>query len=94
MTKLVICCDGTWNTPDQNDRGVPAPTNVVRLYNAVAQTADQKRYYHPGVGTDGTWWDKAVAGGTGSRRAGMHERLRSAVCVVLPIALGAVCIVR
>ena len=36
MPNLVICCDGTWNTPDQLDQGVPAPTNVVRLYNAVA----------------------------------------------------------
>ena len=75
MTKLVICCDGTWNTPDQNDRGVPAPTNVVRLYNAVAQSPDQKRYYHPGVGTDGSWWDRAVAGGTG---AGLGRNIMSA----------------
>ncbi len=66
MTRLIICCDGTWNTPDQKDRGVAAPTNVVRLYNAVVEDAGQRRYYHPGVGADGTWWDRAIAGGTGT----------------------------
>ncbi|MBB4272450.1 phospholipase effector Tle1 domain-containing protein [Rhizobium mongolense] len=33
---LVICCDGTWNTPDVTENGVPSPTDVVRLYNAPA----------------------------------------------------------
>lgn len=65
MSNLVICCDGTWNTLDQKDKGVPAPTNVARLYNAVNQHANQKRYYHPGVGTDGTWWKKLLDGGLG-----------------------------
>jgi hypothetical protein len=75
MTNLVICCDGTWNTPDQNDKGVPAPTNVARLYNCVDERAGQKRYYHPGVGTDGSWWDKAIGGGTG---AGLDGNVMSA----------------
>jgi len=78
MTNLVICCDGTWNTPDQLDQGVPAPTNVVRLYNAVADNAKgvaQTTYYHPGVGTNGSWWDKAVGGGTG---AGLDDNIMSA----------------
>lgn len=48
---LVVCCDGTWNTPDQQQQGQPAPTNVARLYHAVADREDQLRYYHPGVGT-------------------------------------------
>ncbi|EIK97212.1 hypothetical protein PMM47T1_08721 [Pseudomonas sp. M47T1] len=79
MANLVICCDGTWNTPDQLDQGVPAPTNVVRLFNAVASSdansVPQNTYYHPGVGTDGTWWDKAVGGGTG---AGLDNNIMSA----------------
>jgi uncharacterized protein (DUF2235 family) len=79
MANLVICCDGTWNTPDQLDKGAPAPTNVVRLYNAVAdvdnQGLEQTRYYHPGVGTNGGWWDKAVGGGTG---AGLDNNIMSA----------------
>jgi len=48
--RLVICCDGTWNTPDQ-----PAPTNVSRVALAVAPADEsgrqQRMYYHAGVGT-------------------------------------------
>lgn len=79
MANIVICCDGTWNTPDQLDKGVPAPTNVVRLHNAVAATdvkgIPQEKYYHPGVGTSGKWWDKAIGGGTG---AGLDDNIKSA----------------
>lgn len=75
MSNLVICCDGTWNTPDQKDKGIPAPTNVARLYNAVNERADQQRYYHPGVGTDGSWWNKVIGGGTG---AGLDANIMSA----------------
>jgi uncharacterized protein (DUF2235 family) len=57
--KLVICCDGTWNTPDQQ-----APTNVVRIAEAVrrtdAQGREQRTFYHRGVGTDG--WDRVLGG--------------------------------
>ncbi len=38
MKRLVVCCDGTWNTPDQEENGIPAPTNVFKLHNAVAET--------------------------------------------------------
>ncbi|HEY2760558.1 MAG TPA: DUF2235 domain-containing protein [Pirellulales bacterium] len=31
MKRIVICCDGTWNTPKQVDEGVPAPTNVFKI---------------------------------------------------------------
>ena len=52
--KLVVCCDGTWNTPDQEEYDLAAPTNVTRLYNALLDDAgDQLKYYHPGVGTEG-----------------------------------------
>jgi hypothetical protein len=80
VKNIVICCDGTWNTPDERDAGgVPTPTNVVRMFNAVAaadgRNTQQHRYYHPGVGTDGGWWDKAVGGGTG---AGLDKNIMSA----------------
>lgn len=69
MRHLVVCCDGTWNTPDQREGGVPTPTNVVRFYNAVAdadaQGNAQLKYYHPGVGTDDNWWDRLAGGGVG-----------------------------
>src|SRR5690242_5885763 len=35
MTQLIVCCDGTWNTLEDTDQGLPAPTNVAKLYNAV-----------------------------------------------------------
>jgi len=48
MTNLVICCDGTWNTADQAEGGIPTPTNVVRLHTAVAERnargVAQKKY--------------------------------------------------
>jgi hypothetical protein len=28
MINLIVCCDGTWNTPDEMDGGMPAPTNL------------------------------------------------------------------
>src|SRR3954454_4473665 len=56
MTKrLVICCDGTWNTPDQTSEDNPCPTNVTKLALAVAEQDStgmaQLLYYHPGVGS-------------------------------------------
>jgi len=55
MKNLIVCCDGTWNTPDQEENELPGPTNVMRLYNAVGRAApgiEQAVYYHPGVGTE------------------------------------------
>jgi Uncharacterized alpha/beta hydrolase domain (DUF2235) len=79
MANLIVCCDGTWNTPDERQEGVPTPTNVVRIYNAISRVdkaeREQKRYYHPGVGTNGSWWDKAVGGATG---AGLNQNIVSA----------------
>ena len=49
MANLIICCDGTWNNPRQEDNGIPAPTNVVKLYHALAKEdgmrESQKAYY-------------------------------------------------
>jgi uncharacterized protein (DUF2235 family) len=56
VKRLVICCDGTWNTPDQTSGGTPCPTNVTKLALAVAGESDgvpQLLYYHRGVGSYG-----------------------------------------
>ncbi|WP_327588198.1 DUF2235 domain-containing protein [Nonomuraea sp. NBC_00507] len=49
MNRLIVCCDGTWNTPENE-----SVTNVCRLYNALASKDNfgncQWRYYQPGVG--------------------------------------------
>lgn len=72
---LIVFCDGTWNTPDQMDNGIPAPTNVVKMRNALAVIPEQHVYYHPGVGTDGGWWNRVVGGGTGE---GLDNNIMSA----------------
>lgn len=54
--RLVLCCDGTWNTPDQRRDGRAVPTNVVKVALAVAPAdadgREQRTFYHRGVGTD------------------------------------------
>lgn len=76
MTRnLVVCCDGTWNTPEQKEGGLPAPTNVVKLYNLCPSDDNQLTYYHPGVGTNGGLIDKVFGGGMG---AGLTRNIQSA----------------
>jgi uncharacterized protein (DUF2235 family) len=69
---IVICCDGTGNDFDKPD----TDSNVVKLYNTLAISAEQIAYYHPGVGTMGSpnahgliekWWSQLIglACGTG-----------------------------
>lgn len=68
MKRIVICCDGTWNTPDQKDRGVMRPTNVVKMAHIVLPQApdgiEQRVYYDKGVGT-GDWIDRIFGGAFG-----------------------------
>jgi uncharacterized protein (DUF2235 family) len=69
MKRIVICCDGTWNTPDQTAHGVAEPTNVTKLADAVLRSADgvaQMLFYHPGIGTSGSWLSRLYDGYTGS----------------------------
>ena len=75
MRWLVVCCDGTWNTPEQVHGGVPTPTNVVRLHHALEEGPEQLRYYHPGVGTGPGLVDRLRGGGLG---AGLEANIKSA----------------
>ena len=64
---LVVCCDGTWNDPGDEDDGVLAPTNVFRLFNAVdVESTDpaQLTRYQAGVGTGGPL-DRLAGGAMG-----------------------------
>jgi hypothetical protein len=72
---LVVCCDGTWNTPEQEQGGVPTPTNVVRLHHALDESENQLRYYHPGVGTGPGLVDRLRGGGLGD---GLAANIKSA----------------
>lgn len=53
--RIVICVDGTWNTPDQRDRGRLSATNVAKMAEAIAprdkKATSQFVYYDKGVGT-------------------------------------------
>jgi uncharacterized protein (DUF2235 family) len=53
--RLVVCCDGTWNTPDQLNDGVGSPTNVAKIAAGVAREGGdgvpQLLQYEQGVGT-------------------------------------------
>ena len=63
MKRLVICCDGTWNTPQDK-----TATNVVHIARAVRPLASdgtpQVVYYDWGVGTDDKL-DSLSGGGLG-----------------------------
>lgn len=64
MRHLVVCCDGTWNTAEEQ-----SDTNVARLRNALAETdgdgVEQKSYYDTGVGTEGGLLDFLLGGAAG-----------------------------
>ncbi len=53
--RLVLCCDGTWNTADQQRDGRVCPTNVTRVALGIADRGqdgvEQRVYYQQGVGT-------------------------------------------
>lgn len=54
MKRLIVCCDGTWQRPDQNWLGESKPTNVVKLAVQVAKldgAIPQVVWYDQGVGT-------------------------------------------
>jgi uncharacterized protein (DUF2235 family) len=40
MKRLVLCCDGTRNSADQERNSVPSPTNVVKIACRVAKRDD------------------------------------------------------
>jgi len=60
--RLVVCCDGTWNTPDQS-----APTNVTKFAMGVDVGGhgddEQRMLYVRGVGT--RRWDRLRGGAFG-----------------------------
>lgn len=83
---LIFCSDGTWASPQSRDRGVYAPSNVVKIVKALRHgniadlraTADasliteQIVFYDKGVGTGG-FLDRLVGGATGE---GLEQNVR------------------
>jgi uncharacterized protein (DUF2235 family) len=79
MKRIVICCDGTWSSADREHDGERAPTHIPRLAEAVAQAdspaVEQRVYYGPGVGSEGSWLYRWFAGATGW---GLSDNLKDA----------------
>lgn len=77
MKRLILCCDGTWNSADQASDGVPSPTNVVKLGYRVAKrdgATVQIVYYGQGVGT-GNLVDRVTGGAFGD---GLEDNIHDA----------------
>ncbi|HWS71913.1 MAG TPA: DUF2235 domain-containing protein, partial [Thermoanaerobaculia bacterium] len=79
MKKLVICCDGTWNSADQVQKdGQPCVTNVLKIAVRIAKRdpngTPQIIYYDQGVGT-GNVLDKLEGGLRGD---GLEENIHDA----------------
>src|SRR5580698_10625838 len=70
--RVVLCSDGTWNTPHGVD-AVAIDTNVRKIYCALADLPDQLRYYDSGVGTDGTPIDHLAGGAMGQ---GLFQKIQ------------------
>ena len=53
--RLVLCCDGTWNTADQQRSGRSCPTNVTKVALGIADEdaagVGQRVHYQRGIGT-------------------------------------------
>lgn len=85
MRRIVICCDGTWNEPDQADRDKRKPTNITKIARAVlpvmssdsegeTKSVSQIVFYDQGVGT-GSFYDKITGGIVGD---GLEENILDA----------------
>jgi uncharacterized protein (DUF2235 family) len=64
MKSIVLCADGTWNTPHGYSQSA-IDTNVRKLYLALTNEQSQLKYYDSGVGTDGTPLDHLSGGAMG-----------------------------
>ena len=67
MKRILICCDGTWNRPDQVHGGRTCASNVTKVARSIA-TVDcngvaQLVFYDKGVGTGR--FDRLLGGGLG-----------------------------
>jgi len=77
MRRIIVCSDGTWNSPDDEDRGKVKPTNITKLSRSIKPVdlngVSQIVFYDEGVGTG--WGQKMVGGITGK---GLSENILEA----------------
>lgn len=83
MKRLILCCDGTWNSADQESNGKPCPTNVIKIAYRLCKHGqdgtEQIIFYDQGVGTHG-WLDRLEGGATG---AGLEDNIHDAYIFLL-----------
>ena len=74
---LVVCCDGTWDRPDELGDGTPTPTNVTKIALALAdkdnQQLEQRMFYHLGVGALGIPMTPSALAAFINRRTRFHD---------------------
>jgi uncharacterized protein (DUF2235 family) len=67
MKRIAICCDGTWNRPDQVHNGTTCASNVTKIARCIAPVDSrgvrQIVFYDKGVGTGR--FDRLLGGGFG-----------------------------
>jgi len=68
--RIIICSDGTWNTPDQKQGDKYNPTNVVKTARAIAPVGKdgipQVVFYDWGIGADQWGLDRLTGGAFGT----------------------------
>lgn len=62
--RIVLCADGTWNTP-HGPAEMPNDTNVRKLFLLANDDDSQLKYYDSGVGTDGSPFEHFFGGTMG-----------------------------
>ncbi|HZD78272.1 MAG TPA: DUF2235 domain-containing protein [Acidobacteriaceae bacterium] len=70
--KLILCADGTWNTP-QGVQVAVNDTNVRKIFCALASDETQQAFYDSGVGTNGTPIDHLAGGAMGE---GLFQKIQ------------------
>jgi uncharacterized protein (DUF2235 family) len=67
VKRIAICCDGTWNRPDQVRNGNVCASNVTKIARCIApadaQGIQQLVFYDKGIGTG--YFDRFLGGGFG-----------------------------
>lgn len=80
--RIVICADGTWNSPDQKDGGELHPSNVTKTALCIApydkNGKPQIVFYDKGVGTE--WYDRIRGGVSG---VGISRKIKQAYCFLV-----------
>lgn len=70
--KLILCADGTWNTPHGYEVAVN-DTNVRKFFGALINDDLQQPFYDSGVGTSGTPIDHLAGGAMGE---GLFQKIQ------------------